>query len=170
MSKKRAKDGDGDGDDDEVDWKSVFPTSRIKAQLMNNEEVGRLSNKAAEYVGKTRPTLEWLSSISAFLSLSHAAHFLFAGACSALFFQELASEAAASSSSTHVTLEDVKQACTKYEFLKNVLDHVTEASAPKLPVKKKPKLDATVNEAIAVSEATPARRQAEITVDQDDYD
>ena len=57
MSTKRAK--DDDGDDDEVDWISVFPTSRIKAQVMDNEKVGRLSNKAAEYVGETRSTQKW---------------------------------------------------------------------------------------------------------------
>jgi hypothetical protein len=67
-------------------------------------------------------------------------------------------------------LEDVRQASTKYAFLKNALDNVTEASAPKLPVKKKPKLDATINEAIAVSETTSSHLQLEITVDQDDYD
>jgi hypothetical protein len=49
-------DGGDDDDDDKVDWTSIFPTSRIKAQVMDNEGVGRLSNKAAEYVGKTRST------------------------------------------------------------------------------------------------------------------
>jgi hypothetical protein len=67
-------------------------------------------------------------------------------------------------------LEDVKQASTKNKFLKNVLDDVTETSAPKLPTKKKPKLDSTVKEAIAVSDVALSRRQPEITVDQDDYD
>lgn len=51
-AKKRA--AKKDDSDDEVDWHSVFPTSRIKSQIMNDEKVGRLSNKAAEYVGKTR--------------------------------------------------------------------------------------------------------------------
>jgi hypothetical protein len=51
MSKKRAKEEEEDG---KVDWNSVFPTSHIKAQVTNYEEVGRLSNKAAEYVGKRR--------------------------------------------------------------------------------------------------------------------
>lgn len=94
---------------------------------------------------------------------------LFLGACSALFLHKLASDSALTSS-THVTLEDVKQASTKHEFLKGILDDVTETSAPKLPTKKKPKLDATVKEAIVVSNVMMSRLQPEITVDEDDYD
>jgi len=51
VNKRTAEEDDGDGDGG-IDWNSVFSAGRIKAQVMNDDRVGRLSNKAAEYVGK----------------------------------------------------------------------------------------------------------------------
>jgi len=145
-AKKRAATND-DGDD-EVDWYSVFPTSRIKSQIMNDEKVGRLSNKAAEYVG----------------------------ACSALFLQSLVSEAKALSNDSSITLENVREASAKHNFLDGALNSVTEQSAPRRPRKKKAKLDHNVKdfavqEAMAVSGATGvAPLRPEVTVDDEEYD
>lgn len=50
MSAKRS--AEDDDDNDGVDWNNVFATGRIKSQVMSDERVGRLTNKAAEYVGK----------------------------------------------------------------------------------------------------------------------
>ena len=48
MSKRTAEDDNGT---DGIDCTGVFSTARIKAQVMTDDRVGRLSNKAAEYIG-----------------------------------------------------------------------------------------------------------------------
>jgi hypothetical protein len=171
MSKRTPED---DGVDDEVDWNSVYPATRIKAQVMNDDRVGRLSNKAAEYIGKRtlgRCVVDTAGSYKSFLTVS-----CIVGACSALFVQKLASEAKNSLDGSVVMVEDVRRAAKKHDFLEGALDDVTEQSAPKRPRKKKPKLDTavkdtTVQEAIVVSAATAvATYRPEITVDEEDYD
>lgn len=165
-----------DNSDDEVDWYSVFPTSRIKSQIMNDEKVGRLSNKAAEYVGKTR-SAHFIACMMFcfFLTLSH---FFPAGACSALFLQSLVSDAKEmKNDSAIITLENVCEAAAKHSFLDGALDGVSEQSAPRRPRKKKAKLDhsvkdSAIQEAMAVCGATAAvaSLRPEVTVDDEEYD
>lgn len=99
------------------------------------------------------------------------------GAFSALFIQKLASDAKElSKDDSIVTLENVRQAAQEHDFLKGVMDNVTEQSAPKRPRKKKPKLDSSVKDvavkkAMVDSAATAAASfQPEVTLDEDDYD
>lgn len=52
MSAKRAAEDDNDGEG--IDLHKVFIPGRIRSQVMDDERVGRLTNKAAERIGKLR--------------------------------------------------------------------------------------------------------------------
>jgi len=75
-----------------------------------------------------------------------------------------------------VTLENVREASTRHDFLDRALEGVRGQSAPKRPRKKKPKLDndvkdTAVQDAIVASAPTSvASFQPEITVDDEEYD
>lgn len=49
---------------DEIDWNSAFTTGRIKSQVMN-DDLGRLTNRAAEYIGKKNTNNVFAASLLA---------------------------------------------------------------------------------------------------------
>lgn len=143
--------------------------------MMNESDVyqQRQRNTSVSHRG-----LPHVVSFGAALSLYSSLTYLYSsGACSALFLQKIALEAKESSDGSVVTLENVRQASTKHDFLEGVvLDGVREQSAPKRPRKKKPRLDSdvkdtAVQQAMVASAATAAASfQTEIKVDEEEYD
>lgn len=100
----------------QVDWANLFPATRIKNQLQQNEQVGRIRNSAAAL----------------------------AGACAGLLLEKLRRRALemgqSRSSSTNankqqpvvVSLPDVQQAAADYPFLESVLEDLSEETAPRI--------------------------------------
>jgi len=152
----------GDSNSVEIDYTKVFPDSKIKAVLLEEETIGRLPAKAITTLN----------------------------AASAIFLQELV-EVAARNDGSEPTVEDIKRAIQdkeEFHFLQGVLDDLQvpqDSSASlqrkrkatvqkKVPPKKKIKAASLVQDpmeqALEVAPTQSKARKKEIEVDEEDYD
>jgi hypothetical protein len=126
---------------DDRDFSTVFPPGKIKAQLQNNKDVGKVP----------KPTEQFIAC------------------CSALLLEKLIKKK--ESSEGVVTLDNIKEAAAHYDFMDLAEVRDNTAPKAKAKKKRKTKEIQEVQEvASQVQHETSIQQTLEVIQDEDDYD